>query len=1246
MPRLHSPSLLALALAGGLAHGLVAGDADPTLARMRDPHFSAVATLIDREMRLPASRIKEDFVKAGYPDDAWHRKALDWFYADRFKSLSADAKQAAELQALADGLRAELDKALESGQLPEAVAQLMTGSGDPVRRMTNDIGRLVNPDLPPPRVPFNPERKALLQRQIATLCQEVQKKTAAGMAKVAANKDKEGDLIWEENAKGQAAMEQACRLRDEALGPLYRAHFVLREVATRGRDFGLDPAPVEAMYAQFFKEHTAALKEWDFTFDGLLQLKVKTATLLAEAVRQKIKGMRIEDVELEAYKVVDTDLKLYPAAARDFIVGQQLLMWDQMIRARLELGGEKNGKKALELFNDFRKRYKSDNLIRLDGPDVDKMVAVGKIHITAARAARFAKGDNTTFKTLLGEVLASRRNPMLPNASQWVQFNGVGPGTEPPKAEWDEWAEAVTTEEPAQAVAIAKALMAEAYGTADEKLARGQYLSAAIKLRGAVLGLAGPFEDQFVEHGPEVYQRYAYALNRLELPLHAALVSEEGMRAVARRIGKTNPWRNAKGEWTMPGRMVRSLCLGGYNYARNAGDQLKGPALAALTAEIGDLLTKISPEDGGKSLDWAKFVALMQQKRYLEAVEEAWRFYGKYPDEYQRSFAGVVAGLSSRMRELEKSGGAKALSALDGQVEKLKSEIAKRQGLVEKEKASPARDKVLAGLRNATQSIEIPYLFFSEKYEEVMAKLGTEFWKVPPGEEDTTVSMLGYLCQACQKTERTRVKDEKKKADPQSLLAAWPAYRSVYEIYTRQLTRLKDPEQLGKARRSGTSLADVFSVTSQLADALKARSDAPAGLDEVSQLSKRWMADLVEPSLDAGSRFELVLGIAGTLWQIEEHARAVRLYALVVAKLEADADLQAFAQDPKADLDKIESVVTERPELKDDWVRKPGGLRDLIEDSPSLKKQIEDQVPSEQWGELARDFGRAKADLAKLRRKLEELKPRWPEGYARAAEALDRLARLIDQSIIHEVVLSRLALGYREQGESDKARELYDRLYDRDPQNGEYSSMFVEIVVDQLKGVGGPPPPKSDLEKALRIAMGNIDRALAEKNQVLEWTSWIQTFELWAGIGGPENLRTINDKLQYFSINRSGPNADLVAARIVPDARQSGDDPRLRRARNRMAVDLARRFLRIYELPGVTQKPQYRIEEVAVGEGTVTIFADREAPRFEAQEVETEDGRMVTVLVEEGKSAVIEAPPAGASASAATPVSATAGQSK
>ena len=1218
---LVSPTLLALALMSGAGTG---GTLQAATAEERDQHFQALTAVLDRDFRLTGVRQQAEFATQGYPDDAWFRKALTWYAAVKAKAGTLEPAKIAELDKLATNLRTELDVAEEAGKLPEPVAQLLTSAGSPATAIVKDLAAFLHSDEAPPVAPRAAERVAIAQAQVVALLAATDKEWKKCLAKVKANKD--GDdfgLSGSENdPKTVEALRKSTMLRYDAVKPVYTAYTALREIVTRGKDFGIDQRTVTLAndwLKVFLKENIAALSDWEYTYgDFFPYLKAYTDIVMLEAVRQGTPNQKLEDLEgsLEAVNALDTK-KLKATADREDLIQLQMRCWTALLRTRLELAAAETDaakatlhlEKGLEFFKQYRDTFKGQKEMTPSASDVHRAHYAGPLWLVAARL-NLAKGDSGAATALLGEVAANKKIIASEHASGWL-LKAAGGGA---SSGAGEWGKPTSPLEPAQALNIAKALRNEAKSSVDEKVKRGQWLSAATQLRAGILGVNGAYNDQFVDYGPEVYNLYATCLANLELRYHAALVAQEGLRAVASRITKeNNPWKKGTA-WTDAGKQVPLLAKNAMTFANALANRAKGGAVGSVQSEVIELVQKLVPELAGKTADETLVVNAISDGEYERAIQLSKDYLKKYPTEQPKAYSWMVAAYSAWYDDAKKNkdeAKAKQVSA-DMQAatvvmeQEAKAELAKT--------LTPERTRDWMRVMSTVQAAKLSSLMANEQYLAVLTTYNADFWKNPPADEELRARLLRGMCTAVNGAEAARVKDEKAKADPQSLIAAWPNYKTAYDVYKRFLPSIKDPILLERTQRFGKNMAGGMNTVAFLADALSKAKDAPPELSDILKQARRAFADLYEPVIKETDKANTIQFVADTLWTLDEHARAVRLYELFQKVIEADKDLQAFIKEPKPVLDAVQESLGSRPELSADWLK----VRDLVEDKPELADLIKQGAPSAQYGEAKRNFSDALVGLQAFRTKAEGLKVKiGPEGWAKGEAAMKELNRLLIAAVQKVSIKAKLAMGYREIGKASLARTLYSELYAYEPENPAYAAAYVDIVLDEIKS-GSGSVKKDDIDRARGIARSI--RNDAGRNQDLLWQASVQVMELSLALG---DAATVNDALKFAAVNQSGPTSDLVQPQVMPDERQSGDDKRVKRARNALAVELANRYLALFKGNGVTVPLPLRQDQVTLPDGSVTtIFVPVDAPKFEAQVVTNQDDVEVVVIVEQGTSAV------------------------
>jgi hypothetical protein len=1222
-----SPTLLALALLAGGGWSTLAGAAEGGSQELRDEHFQAITGALDKDFRLTAARQQAIFAKHNYPDDTWHRKALEWYSALRAKNATKDPAKVAAFDKIAASLRSELDAAEEAGRLPEAVSRLLSAAGNQTTQLVKDIAEFMQVDEAQPTVPRAPERIAIAQGQIQALIESMRRNWAKGTAKIrAADAQFAAALAGDENATRAATM-----LLFEVVRNAYTAHTALREIATRGQDFGLDPRPVRDFLKAFSKEIFVQLGDWEFNFgDYHPYLKAYANVLLIEAVRQQVPNAVLEDLEGGLQTVIQIPLKEFKTPAdREDINQLQIKCWTALLRARLELAlsepdkakAAKQVEKGLEHFATFRDFVKGQKEMTPASGNLGRAWFLGQLWITAARL-QMAKGDDGAAKSLLAEVAANKATVASDLARGWLSKDGGNSAAE--------WGKPTIAVEPAQAINIAKALRKEASATIDPKLRRAQLMSAAVQLRGGVLGVSGTYADQFIDYAPELYFLYALTLSNLELRYHAALVAEQGLRVLAPRITKdANPWKKGAA-WTESGRFAQLLARNAMSWASQLASRAKGSGVGALQSDVIELVKRISPEDAGQSADETLILNDLADKNWERVISGSKEFLKRYPTAQPKAYAWTISAYSGWYDEAKKAKDEARAKQVADNLQAAAGAMASEAKAELDKKPAPDRARDWLRVLSTVQTAKLSVALANEQYTDVLNTFGSEFWKNPPADETLRARVLRGLTTAVGQSEAKRVADDKAKNDPQSLLAAYAQYDIAYGAFRKFLPSIKDPAERERTQRFGKNMVNAFNTIATLADGLAKAPGAPPQLPDIARQSRRAVADLLEPTITEKDKPGTILFCANVLWELDEHERAVRLYELYQKVLDADTELTTFNANPKPVLDAVEAAVGGRPELKGEWAK----TRDLVEDRPELKDLIRQGETEEKWGEKKANFSDALASLKEFRSKSEGLKAKLgAEGWAAADNALKQLDKLLLASSQRLIIESRLAKGYRELGKSEAARQIYSELYNYDPANPEYAAAYVDIVIDELKQA--TKLNQEDVKKARDIARGI--RNDAGKNRELYWQASTQVMELSLALS---DSKDVNDKLAFDAVNRSSPADDLILPRTLPDDRQTGDAKGVRKAKNALAIELVNRYLKLFTGNGITAKPSFRIDEVVVGDKTWTLFVPADGPKYEGQVVPNRDDIEVTVFVPAGESAVTERPtalPEGASPAPVAP---------
>lgn len=1204
-----SPTLLALALGLAPLIGLQAAVAPGEIER--DEHARAVRALIEIGAKAPARRQIDAWAKAGYTDTTPSLKqALETAYGVAFEGKAEPKADSAA---------------------PGIVQEILGNQGgvQQIVKLLNDSRRILDPDSPKPLVPPSEEKIAALQRTFTKLTELFAKDFKAGLAAVQKHKDAE-DRLWELDEKRDAAKiakinQDAVLMRIEALKSFYFAHMALREAATRGGDFGIDPKPVNAALAAFCKEHREVLSEWEFQWaDMHPQLLMYCAIANAEGVRQKVPEYSAADAEDALIKVCDLDVEQFPAGIRDAVRTLQATAWGNLLRWQLEQGTDASYARGIANFNDFKNRAKDNREFSLgnDRLDAERAAALGQIYILAGRLHR-AKGDSATATSLFAEVRGSR-NPLSFQAGQW--FQPVDDNADGEVA----WGRDPLPTDPSSALTIGRALIGEAE-SANPKQQRQYYLTAAVGLRDGVLGLnTRTFAGQFSETGAPVYRYYARALARLGMAYHAAAAAQEGLRLVNQHVkDKSSPvrWKEKDGKtWTRAGEQVRSLVGEALTYGYALYSKARTSASKRIYDDTIELAKQIDPEMVGPGLEYQLVVGLYNDGDYAGCIEQARAYAKKYPDSYLKAAGLIVRARQAWVEKLDDSTAAADRSKLaevskelEENIDKLGTYLANE---LKKPDLPPARKKELQGAQVAIATAEVRAKIKGKRYEEVITQdLGHPFWLKPPADMDLRATMLRFLAQAVHEHHLALVGivdpkvDKPKPVEPEKLIAAWTMYSVAMADFSKQMKAFGS--DVSPLKSAPLRLAQVAQLVGLQAGRQK---NAGAAMGKVIDESKRYFADFLEPTLTERSRSSSILAVAYTLWEIDEKARAVRLFEMYKAGLDRDDLVKGYRADPMATLEPMGAVLTSRQEFRKGWEE----VLDLLTDPAGFTKElIEHGADAAKGRGEQRNFSKAITKIDALKALVTSAGYLDAEGKKRMIEVCDQVRGLAVNLSYGVSIDANLAQYYRESGDVAKAVELYRKLYtEYDPLNPAYSAGFVEGVLQALRS-DRASVTDAQIKESRIVAGKNLaifERMPKERDNY--WLSWLQVLELSKALGS-EEAGAIKKALEYTVRNRSSPRDDLI------EPVRQGDDARVRRARNQSAMDIATRYLALFEGTGVEQP--FRVDVLSVDGKDLPIFVDRGAPAMQVTAAEI-DGEDTTIITAAGETAPPAAPapaPAG-----------------
>ncbi len=1213
-----SPTLLALALGfaplvGHLQAAVASSEAE------RDEHARAIRALIDLGAKTPARRQIEAWAKAGYTD------------------TSPSLKQALEI-AYGVAFDGKPEPKADAGT-PKIVQEILGNQGGVAQivKLLNESRRILDPDAPKPLVPPTEEKTAALGRTFAKLNDLYVKDYKVAFAAVAAHKAAE-DKLWELDEKRDATKfreinQSAVLLRIEALKPFYFAHMALREAASRGADFGIDPAPIHASLAAFCKEVREPLSEWEFQWaDQHPQLLMFCAIVNAEGVRQKVTGYTAAEAEASLLKVCDLEVEQFPAGVRDAVRTLQATAWGNLLRWQLEQASAASYARGIANFTDFKNRAKEGREFALsnDKLDAERAAAIGQIYILAGRLHR-AKGDNASATGLFAEVRGSR-NPLSFQAGQWfAPTDGVARSGE------NAWGKDPLPADPSSALTIGRALLSEAEN-ANSRQQREYYLNAAVGLRDGVLGLnTRTFAHQFADSGPAIYRSYARSLSRLGMAYHAAAAAQEGLRLVSVRIGDKTllaRWKEKDGKtWTRSGEQVKNLVSDALGYASSLYGKARTPANKRMYDDTIELAKLVDPEMVGPGLEWQLVLGLSNDGDYAGCIEAAKAYAKKYPDAYLKAAGLIIRARQAWIEKLDASKAAADQTKLANVSKELEESIGKLAAYVDdqlkKPGLTPERKKELQSTLITIGSAQVRAKIKGKRYEEVITKdLGHAFWLKPPADLDLRATMLRFLAQAVSESHLAlsgivdpKV-DKAKPIEPDKLVAAWAMYAVAMADFSKQMKGYRG--DLTPLKSGPERLAQVAQIVSAQADQLVRQKSGGAPVAKVLEESKRYFADFLEPKLNDRSTPTTILAVAQTLWDIDEKARAVRLFEMYKARLDEDDLVKGYRADPATTLAPFAAVLTARQEFRKGWDE----IIDLLTDPAGYNQDLIAHGSEGVQGKgEQRNFAKAMTKIDALKALVTSAGYLDSEGKKRMTDTCDQLRGLAANLAFGISIDSNLAQFYRESGEAGKAVELYRKLYaEYDPLNPAYSAGFVEGVLQALR---------SDRASVTDVQIKGA-RVVAGKNLVIFegqpqqrdnfWLSWLQVLELSKALGSNE-AKAIKNQLEYTVKNRSTPRDDLI------DPVRKGDDPRVRRARNQSAVDIARRYLALFEGTGV--ELPFGTEVVTADGKDLTIFVDSGAPAMQvtAAEIDGEDTSIITAVGEAAAPAPA-APPATAPAPA------------
>ncbi len=1213
-----SPTLLSLVLGAAGMVPLWSATADE-----RDQHAIAVAKLMTSKMRLPADRQLKEYKESGYPaNDAYLDKILRYTFLDQFLADLPEAEKAkneAELKAL----RAELEATLKSNKLSPVAKQIFSGGGGSSTRMVNEIAKLMHPDGAPPLVPMGAEKIQSLARLLDVLGKQAEEDFKAAVDKVRANKAAE-DKIWdlpEGGKEQQEAINGGVEMRLEAMRPLTVAMLALRDAAHRGKDFGLDPAPVQAQIKKMFtserpelekKTWTDVLAAWDFEWGEFNPyISINCGTLLGDALVAGAKGVKEEDVEGILQKVADFNTKEFrDPNVRAEAYRLKFQAWTSLLRYRLLQNNTRSFNRGWAAWQDFQNRAKTDEGLRLG--QVPKIASdLGKLYIMAGRIAQ-AKGDSTSAGALWAELSGTKpANPLGHYAKGWLIYKPDGGGLSD-----NPWSLPPLAMDPEKALITARAFMGEANSTADPYQARQNYIKAAVALRNGVLGINSGLLDEkgYIEFAPQVYQVYGYVFYKMDMRHHAVVAAMDGARALGAKLKwyaeqkKPNPWQktNADGKRVWDDARVTPLRVA--NDAEIYANRLKSrdPNTQSLYSQAIDLLKSIDPDAVNDTLKRSQMISLLGEGDFEGGLREAESFLREYPEQYLWIFTFKNSAVSQWLDKLSKDGDKAKITSLSEQLAKDNQAMAKRIGEeLTKPGLAENRKRELERARTTIKVSEIDNLIANKKYEEVIKKVDAEAIRNLPSEDLLAASMLRKLAKATFEWHESR-KDTLAK-DPAALLAALKTYETVYQNLDRGIGKLRGKSGVENTLdAAGQMLAIVFTRSVGMIAKLQQAGNASGDLVAMAEVANRAFADLYEPTVDDKTPTANILFIARTLWEVEEKQRAAKQFARFIALNDKDPEVAAFRADPKPFVEKHSAVINARGEFRKAWEEIADLSWDSAEDAQAYNTLPKDNWPPRQRRDLIQALNKI-GDFRKLMATNKAVIA--PDQFKQIDAAVDAFHAVISARANQNLAKVRLAAYYRESNQFEKALPLLDEMYKEDPLSLD-NQMALVLVTYKAALEGNPMPPKEDLQKARGVVAEIRNAKNNTTDKIGYWEAYTLVLEFSVMLN---DNKVVNDTLSFLRRNRSDMSRDLIAPA------QWGDDKRARRPMNALSVILAKRFLDLYSKQGVTEKAAFKVVEVTVNGEPMAIFANTDAPEFTAKPMTTpDDDEVVAIIAADG----------------------------
>ena len=1174
--------LLSLCLVAGLSqHLCAASDVE------RDQHFWTVKSLIDKELSMAATPELEKFKGAGYPDGGKYGDALRLHYCRTFQL--DDPKLGEEIAGLESSI---------SGNFPDSrINDMVSDEIKPtwVLRFVNPLLRDLLPDSPATKL--GPEKKERVQKRVDLLIEKTKMALAEMEKKVASNKDQEdkydnGEL---DDSESNEVIRKGVELRLAYAETYYFAFLAMREVLYRGDEFGLDKSGVQKFMDEYFGpyEFLEKLGEWDWNYaDYQVFLRHRIQVMLSQPVLDGHKYGDYGQLLAGFQDVMDRPLDAYPSRIRVFISQLKVTALADLLYLHVAL--QKNREKLVEIdkkrelakprnrrrgMSKERPNYAQEGIklwerykeeLELEEKlhkDKDLTNKVAQAYFVAGRLYHMESKVPQAL-TLVEDIMKVQpRHYYYGNARRWKTFY-----MKPPEGGAEvSYQDPVKMVNPAQILESVNDIFATARSTENTKQRKKMFLNAAVSLRDTLFSLQDPSNSKlWFELGPTAYFQLSYALYKTDQFEYAALIALEGAQAFAKYYSaRRSPFKNADGTYNANIEGLKRLVqnLGPYTAKLRSADT--NDQTTALYREALKLLEEyedIAPDTNPKAV----IVAKIQESDYKGAIEALEEFNA------EKDISNTDKIWCARIRAYV------LYLVWDEAVKSTSIETAKDQEAT-LDKALATVDDVLMKLKDAKDvaeeatkakqmkiSIEVGKSFRTKDYLAVLLALDEDYWANPPEESAILQKVAGQMAGASYQYHRVLLKEK----DPAKAIEMWPHLRRA--SMAMNMAREKTGASLTNSTKA---LAETYKNVGKLANwflELKAAGSKEVPEFNFSQMNKiatqapLSYGDLMWAVVHGNDEnVELVRAVARELQRGNDNARAAILFEQYLAAVNADTKLMAFKDDPKDIVDGAGDIIVASPlgSLRKAWPK----VRDLLVDKPGFREgeYRENGGTTVKLSEEKTDYYLAKQEIEKMLAEAKQRKAAMGASFEDVVKTLEDLNDIATRLFTYYQVMDFLVQAYLATGDMENALPYIKTLIAFDPIHPRYRALNVEVV---LRSLGGDKPPG---EKEILDARGIVSETMtsirnnpAKRNEF--WLAYCQAYELTAALGKPEEIEKINKSLKRHHA------ADITP--IVFDLAADNGEGTFA-ARTQEGAGLIKRYLKLYDIKGITYPKPYEWEE-------------------------------------------------------------------